>query len=124
MIGGIILTHGEFGAGIKNALEGMMGEQKGLRVLTNTGLSKEKLKESLEEAIGENEFKEGVFVFVDMPGSSCWLTAKTLKDHNKKIAIITGVNLPMLVTFFGNRERLAFEKLIEKVKETGQKGIT
>lgn len=124
MIGGIILTHGEFGAGIKNALEGMMGEQKGLLVLTNAGLSKEKLKESLEEAIGNHEFKEGVFVFVDMPGSSCWLTAKSLKDHNKKISIITGVNLPMLVTFFGNRDRLSFEKLIDKVKETGQKGIT
>ncbi|HKZ22013.1 MAG TPA: hypothetical protein VJ165_02300, partial [candidate division Zixibacteria bacterium] len=65
MIGGIILTHGEFGAGIKNALEGMMGEQKGLIVLTNTGLSKEKLKESLEEAIGNHEFKDGGFVFVD-----------------------------------------------------------
>lgn len=124
MIGGIILTHGEFGAGIKNALEGMMGEQKGLVVLTNTGLSKEKLKESLEEAIGEEEFKDGVFVFVDMPGSSCWLTAKSLRENNKKIAIITGVNLPMLVTFFGNRDRLSFEKLIDKVKETGQKGIT
>jgi len=124
MIGGIILTHGEFGAGIKNALEGMMGEQKGLIVLTNAGLSKEKLIESLEGAIGKDEFKEGVIVFVDMPGSSCWLTAKSLKDHNKKIAIITGVNLPMLVTFLGNRERLSFEKLIDKVKETGQKGIT
>lgn len=124
MIGGILLTHGEFGAGIKNALEGMLGEQKGLVVLSNSGLSKEKLIESLQNAIGNDEFKEGVFVFVDMPGSSCWLTAKSLRENNQKIAIITGVNLPMLVTFFGNRNRLSFEKLIDKVKETGQKGIT
>lgn len=124
MIGGILLTHGEFGAGIKNALEGMLGEQKGLVVLSNSGLSKEKLIESLQNAIGNDEFKEGVFVFVDMPGSSCWLTAKSLRENNQKIAIITGVNLPMLVTFFGNRDRLSFEKLIVKVKETGQKGIT
>jgi len=124
MIGGILLTHGEFGAGIKNALEGMMGEQRGLLVLSNSGLSKEKLIESLEEALEKEEFKEGVFVFVDMPGSSCWLTAKSLRENNKKIAIITGVNLPMLVTFFGNRERIPFEQLIDKVKETGQKGIT
>src|SRR4030066_1463302 len=124
MIGGIILTHGEFGAGLKNALEGMMGKQKGLVVLTNSGLSKEKLKESLDAAIGHKEFGEGVFIFVDMPGSSCWLTAKSIKENNKKIAIITGVNMPMLVTFFSNRDRLSFEKLIDKVKETGQKGIT
>lgn len=123
MIGGIILTHGEFGAGLKNALEGMMGKQKGLVVLSNSGLSKEKLKESLHAAIDQKEF-EGAFIFVDMPGSSCWLTAKTTTDHKKKVAIITGVNMPMLVTFFTNRERLSFEELTQKVKETGQKGIT
>ena len=124
MIGGVLLTHGELGEGLKNALEGMMGEQKGLLVLSNSGLSKEKLKQNLEEAINHKEFHEGVFIFVDMPGSSCWQSAKSLRDHSKKVAIITGVNMPMLVTFFANRERLSFEQLIHKVKETGQKGIT
>ncbi len=124
MIGGVLLTHGELGEGLKNALEGMMGRQKGLLVLSNSGLSKEKLNQNLDEAVNHKEFQQGVFIFVDMPGSSCWQSAKSLREHSKKIAIITGVNMPMLVTFFANRERLSFEQLIHKVKETGQKGIT
>ena len=123
MIGSVLLTHGELGAGLKNALEGMMGKQAGLVVLSNSGLSKEKLTENLKQACSHPEFQEGVFIFVDMPGSSCWQTAKSLVGNHKKMVVITGVNMPMLVTFFANRERISFDQLVHKVRETGKKAI-
>jgi PTS system mannose-specific IIA component len=123
MIGCIILTHGDLCFGLKNTLEGLMGKQDGLLVISNMGLGKDQLSSKLQKAINEERFKEGVVIFVDLFGSSCWQISKDVASQNKNVAVVTGVNLPMLVKFFGKRETLPFEKLVSLVKEEGGKGI-
>lgn len=123
MIGCVILTHGDLCFGLKNTLEGMMGKQDGLLVISNLGLGKDQLCSKLQKAITEERFKEGVVIFVDLFGSSCWQISKDVASQNKNVAVVTGVNLPMLVKFFGKREALPFEKLVSLVKEGGEKGI-
>jgi PTS system mannose-specific IIA component len=123
MIGCIILTHGDLCFGLKNTLEGMMGKQDGFLVISNMGLGKDQLSSKLQKAINEERFKEGVAIFVDLFGSSCWQISKDVASQNKNVAVVAGVNLPMLVKFFGKRETLPFEKLVSLVKEEGGKGI-
>jgi PTS system mannose-specific IIA component len=123
MIGCVILTHGDLCFGLKNTLEGMMGKQEGLLVISNLGLGKDQLSSKLKKAITDERFKEGVVIFVDLFGSSCWQISKDIASQNKNVAVVTGVNLPMLVKFFGKREALPFEKLVSLVKEEGEKGI-
>ncbi len=123
MIGCIILTHGDLCFGLKNTLEGMMGKQDGFLVISNLGMGKDQLCSKLKKAISEERFKEGVVIFVDLFGSSCWQISKDVASQNKNVAVVTGVNLPMLVKFFGKREALPFEKLVSLVKEEGEKGI-
>ena len=123
MIGCIILTHGDLCFGLKNTLEGMIGKQDGLLVISNLGLGKDQISSKLKRAITGERFKEGVVVFVDLFGSSCWQISKDVASQNKNVAVVTGVNLPMLVKFFGKREALPFEKLVSLVKEEGEKGI-
>jgi PTS system mannose-specific IIA component len=123
MIGCVILTHGDLCFGLKNTLEGLMGKQDGLLVISNMGLGKDQLSSKLQKAINEERFKEGVAIFVDLFGSSCWQTAKSVVSQDQNIAVLSGVNLPMLVKFFGKREALPFEKLVSLVKEEGEKGI-
>jgi PTS system mannose-specific IIA component len=123
MIGCVILTHGDLCFGLKNTLEGMIGKQEGLLVISNLGLGKDQLSSKLKKAITDERFKEGVVIFVDLFGSSCWQISKDIASQNKNVAVVTGVNLPMLVKFFGKREALPFEKLVSLVKEEGEKGI-
>jgi PTS system mannose-specific IIA component len=123
MIGCVILTHEDLCFGLKNTLEGMMGKQEGLIVISNLGLGKDQLCSKLQKAITEERFKEGVVIFVDLFGSSCWQMSKDVASQNKNVAVVAGVNLPMLVKFFGKRETLPFEKLVSLVKEEGEKGI-
>jgi PTS system mannose-specific IIA component len=123
MIGCVILTHGDLCFGLKNTLEGMMGKQEGFLVISNLGLGKDQLSSKLKKAITDERFKEGVVIFVDLFGSSCWQISKDIASQNKNVAVVTGVNLPMLVKFFGKRETLSFEKLVSLVKEEGEKGI-
>lgn len=100
-----------------------MGKQDGFLVISNLGLGKDQLCSKLKKAITEERFKQGVVIFVDLFGSSCWQISKDVASGNKNVAVVTGVNLPMLVKFFGKRESLPFEKLVSLVKEGGGKGI-
>jgi PTS system mannose-specific IIA component len=123
MIGCVILTHGDLAFALKNTLEGMMGKQEGFLVISNLGLGKDQLSSELKKAINEKKFKEGVVIFVDLFGSSCWKLSKEIVPQGKNVAVVCGVNLPMLVKFFAKRESLSFEKLVSLVKEEGEKGI-
>ena len=123
MIGCVILTHGDLAFALKNTLEGMMGKQEGFLVISNSGLGKDQLCAKLKKAINEERFEEGVVIFVDLFGSSCWKLSKEIVSQDKNVAVVCGVNLPMLVKFFAKRESLPFEKLVSLVKEEGEKGI-
>ncbi len=123
MIGCVILTHGDLCFGLKNTLEQMMGEQEGLLAISNLGAGKEQIGLKLKKAINEDRFKEGVAIFVDLFGSSCWQISKMVASGDQNVAVLSGVNLPMLVKFFSKRKTLPFEELVSLVKEGGKKGI-
>ena len=123
MIGCVILTHGDLCFGLKNTLEGMIGKQEGVLVISNLGAGKDQLRSKLKKAVTDQMFGEGVVIFVDLFGSSCWQIAKNIASQDQNVAVLTGVNLPMLVKFFSKRETLPFEKLVFLVKEEGEKGI-
>jgi PTS system mannose-specific IIA component len=123
MIGCVILTHGDLCFGLKNTLERMMGKQEGLVVISNLGVGKDQLCSKLKKALADQKFGDGVLIFVDLFGSSCWQIAKNIASKDQNVAVVTGVNLPMLVKFFAKRDVLPFEKVVSLVKEEGEKGI-
>ena len=104
-----------------------MGKQEGLSVISNAELGKEELISALRKKINQKILGDGVVIFVDMFGTSCWQTAKKVAaktpGDQPKIAVITGVNLPMLVKFFSLRASLPLSQLVVLVKQEGEKGI-
>ncbi len=104
-----------------------MGKQEGLSVISNAGLGKEELISALQKKVDQETSGDGVVIFVDMFGTSCWQTAKkvaaTASGSRPEIAVITGVNLPMLAKFFTRRASLPLSQLVPLVKQEGEKGI-
>jgi mannose/fructose-specific phosphotransferase system component IIA len=127
MIGCIILTHGDLCFGLKDTLEGIMGKQEGFWVISNSELGKEELVSVLQQKVKQEATREGVIIFVDMFGTSCWQTAKkvaaNMSPDERKIAVVTGVNLPMLVKFFSHRSSHPIGRLVPLVQKEGEKGI-
>lgn len=127
MVGCVILTHGDLCFGLRDTLEGIMGKQEGLSVMSNLGLGREELASALKKKVTDEGCAGGTVVFVDMFGTSCWQTAKKLasvsRENNRKIAVVTGVNLPMLVKFFASRESVPMKELVALIKQEGEKGI-
>jgi PTS system mannose-specific IIA component len=125
MINFIVVTHGEFGAYLVEAAEGIVGRQtQGVRVVaTSSRQSVSEIKRRIERALAELANPDGVLLFTDMPGGTPNNLSFPLIRDEKRVEMISGVNLYMLISAFGNRAQLPLPKLVEKVVADGQKSI-
>lgn len=125
MINLIIVTHGEFGAYLVEAAEGIVGRQDhGVRVIaTSSRLSVPEIKAKIARALRELSNPDGVIVFTDMPGGTPNNLSFPLIKDAPRVEMVSGVNLYMLVCAFSCRDRMPLESLVEKIVADGQKSI-
>lgn len=125
MINFIIVTHGEFGAYLVEAAEGIVGRQaSGVRVVsTSSRQSVPEIKRRIERALAELANPDGIVLFTDMPGGTPNNLSFPLIRDEKNVEMISGVNLYMLVSGFSHRDQLPMPKLVEKIVADGQKSI-
>ncbi len=118
----LLVTHGNLASGLKDAVEQMLGQQEGFLTLSNTGLAGKDLIGNINQILAEQKHPATV-LFTDIYGGSCWRSSRFVASQNPKVALVTGVNLPMLLTFFTNRNKLDFDQLLAKVVQMGEEGI-
>lgn len=125
MINFIVVTHGEFGAYLVEAAEGIVGRQTtGVRTIaTSSRLSVPEIKQKIARALRDLSNDDGVIVFTDMPGGTPNNLAFPLVKDAPRAEMVSGVNLYMLVSAFSHRDRLSLDRLVEKVVADGQKSI-
>ncbi|MCP4723531.1 MAG: hypothetical protein GY863_00770 [bacterium] len=121
MIKGIILTHGDLGRSLINTTQKIIGEMLGMKVLSNEQISMKDLILNLDKAIKDWEEDEKILVFIDFFGGSCWHAARMVQKGSKNIVLISGVNLPMMLTFFSKRNSYRLTELAEYLKESSAK---
>lgn len=105
MVGIILASHGEFAEGIMQSGSMIFGEQEKVKAVTlMPSEGPDDLKAKLEEAIAS--FGEGseVLFLVDLWGGTPFNQANSLFEDNKdKWAIVSGLNLPMLIEAYASR---------------------
>jgi len=121
MIRGIVLSHGKLGEASLGALRMMYGDVEHLESLSNEGLSTEEMVEKIREfSVAAKE--SGVCIFIDAFGGSCWRAAKLARLPGS--IVITGFNLPMLLSFVNKRNTISFEELPSVMEIDGRRAIT
>lgn len=125
MVNIIVVTHGEFGAYLIEAAEGIVGAQEGgvRAVCISARLSMEEVRERLAEAVRELDSADGIVIATDMPGGTPCNIAMPLVKDMERVRVISGVNLYMLVAGFGARRQVGVEELAEKMLACGRKAI-
>ena len=105
MVGIIIATHGEFANGILQSAQMIFGEQENVKACTlMPSEGPEDIKNKMLEAIDSFENKEEVLFLTDLWSGTPFNQANILLEGKEdKWAIITGLNLPMLIEAFGLR---------------------
>lgn len=115
----IIVTHMALGQALMQAVEGMIGPQSDFEILSNEGLSLEQISAAIEHRLGVGP----TFLFVDFCGGSPYVACKSLREQHPECVVVSGVNMPMLVSFFTKRDKLSFTELARTVESDGHRGI-
>lgn len=127
MVGIILASHGEFAAGIRQSAQMIFGEQENLEVVTfmpNEG--PEDLHQHLEQAIDNLGGKTAEVLFlVDLWGGSPFNQANTLlEEMGEHAALISGMNLPLLLEVLGARMAEESAQAVAKsVLHAGREGV-
>ncbi|MEO0077438.1 MAG: hypothetical protein ABIK86_00355 [candidate division WOR-3 bacterium] len=118
----IIVGHGDMPRALLDAAASIVGSAEGATTLSNIDSSAEELDAALARLIDERA-DGNVIVFADMYGTSCGTTCARLERQRDNVAVICGVNLPMLVRFFTYRGRKEFAELVRFLLQTGQNEV-
>lgn len=117
----VVVGHGEFSTGLKNAAEMILGEQENMVAVPLLPTdSPETYFERLKEAI--SSFDEFVILADLKGGTPANLSTFIVKDKGCKC--ITGANLPMLLELISSRyNSMTIEEAILEAKKVGNDGI-
>lgn len=118
-IHGVVLAHGTMAVGLVDAVRAITGVPADVLIpVSNGGLSPQVLADRVAEAVGGRPS----IVFTDLPSGSCGFAARLLARNVQDIAVVCGVNLPMLLDFVMHRE-LAREELLERLVSKARASI-
>jgi mannose/fructose-specific phosphotransferase system component IIA len=116
---GVVVAHGEMARGMVTAVERIVGLPEGVLVpVSNVGLSPEALRDAILEVVGDSP----ALVFTDLGAGSCTLAARISCRDRARVAVVTGVNLPMLLEFVFHRDD-DMETLLPRLEEKARGGI-
>lgn len=97
---GIIVSHAAVAQALVAAVGVITGIEDALTPVSNEGCGTEALAERLRDAVGEGP----AVLFVDLPGGSCMTSSTRYAKQHADIAVVTGVNLAMLLDFVFHRD--------------------
>lgn len=123
MVGAIIVTHGNLAASLVEVAESITGKMENVRTVSvlNSDTT-ESIRGAISGAIKEVNSGSGVIIFTDMFGGTPTNVALSLLEDGR-VDVITGVNLPMLIKFIGNRTEKSLAEVALLLKDYGQKSI-
>ncbi|MBI4530599.1 MAG: PTS galactitol transporter subunit IIBC [Candidatus Latescibacteria bacterium] len=125
MIGAIVLTHGQFGVELLKTAEGIVGKQEGVFAVSNANETYDAVKKRVIDEIQKLSSVREVVLFVDMPGGSCWRVAQEVfrASGEKRLIVLSGINLPMLLSFFVKRQTVGYDEIPYVLEVDGKKAI-
>lgn len=105
MVGVILASHGEFAEGILQSGSMIFGEQANVKAITlQPSEGPDDLRKKMEEAIKTFENQDEVLFLVDLWGGTPFNQSNALLNgHEDTWAIVTGLNLPMLIETYASR---------------------
>lgn len=123
LAGVILVTHADYGAALLRAAEFILGPiQDCSSIQVDVSLDVEGTVARLKEAASLLDRGRGVIILTDMFGGTPTNLSLSLMSNPEKVEVVTGVNLPMLLKVFDNRQR-DLPELAEMALDAGRKGI-
>jgi len=124
MVGVVVVTHCHLGKELVSAAELVVGEE--LKQFQSVSIDpkegSEEIREKIIAAIRKVDEGQGVLILTDMYGGTPSNISLSFLEE-KKIEIITGVNLPMLLKLATYHNEMDLEALAVFITDYGQRNI-
>lgn len=124
MVGILVVSHGRLAEALISSVELLVGElkrTKGLSIWPKE--SKKEIKHRIQQKTAEIDDGDGVVILTDiMGGTPTNIALSFLEDE--KVEVVTGVNMPMLLTLSSYREGRSLKEIVGLVKKSGRRSIT
>jgi mannose/fructose-specific phosphotransferase system component IIA len=121
--GAILVTHGVLGEELVRTVEAILGAQSEVITVSNSGLSADGLRDRIDAEIAGLPEGVPVVLFSDLAAGSCGIATRRADPAARTVKRIAGVNLPMLLEFFYNRDAIPLEQLLARMEAKGKAGI-
>ena len=115
---GVIVSHAAVAQALVTAVTTITGMDGVLTAVSNEGCDDNAIGERLRQAVGEGP----AILFVDLPGGSCMTNSVRYAKKHADIAVVTGVNLAMLLDFVFHRDVTPAEAA-RRAAEAGTKAV-
>lgn len=123
MVGAIIVTHSFLSKELISAAEYIAGKMDGIvAVSIDCKMDALEARKVISEAMSQVERGDGVLILTDFFGGSPSNLAFSFLNRNK-VEVITGVNLPMILTFWNKREGESLVELAKSLQFSGKRSI-
>jgi len=124
MVGVVVVTHCHLGKELISAAELVVGEE--LKQFQSVSIDpkegSDEIREKIIAAIRKVDEGQGVLILTDMYGGTPSNISLSLLEE-KKIEVITGVNLPMLLKLATYHNEMGIEALAVFITDYGQRNI-
>ena len=114
----LIVTHADLAQGLVHAAERVVGPVEDVTLLSNEGLSRDDLEAAIESSV--LGWLHGGLLLTDFWGGSCHTCGASAVRRHGEVVIVTGINLPLLLDYLHNRDRLAVGELAERLQQKGR----
>ncbi len=123
MISCLVLSHGKVAEAHVEACGRILGECNNLYTLGCDDLTPKALCENITHLIETRNLKDGLFIFVSLRGGSCWNAAARVAREYDKVELISGLNLPLVLSFVSKNAKYSFEDLGDVLMHDANRGI-
>lgn len=126
MVGIILASHGDFANGILSSSEMIFGKQDNIKAVTiSPSEGPEDLQTKLKHAIATFDNKDEVLFLVDLWGGTPFNQTNLLLEENPdQWAIVSGLNLPMLIEALAGRLSMnTAHEIASSIIPTAKEGI-
>jgi PTS system mannose-specific IIA component len=123
VIGVVVVTHGQLATELLNAAEMIVGDLPQFTAVS-IGWHEETndARGEIAQAIARVQQAHGVLIVTDMFGGTPSKLSMTFLGQDD-VEVITGVNLPMLITLAGRSEQASLLEAAREMREHGRNAI-
>ncbi|MDJ0851225.1 MAG: PTS sugar transporter subunit IIA [Myxococcota bacterium] len=123
-VGVVIVTHYRLGEEFLNALRLIVPDPPDIgSVSIAPEQSVEDMRAAIDEALRSADSGQGVLVLTDMFGGTPSNISLSFLD-DRRVEVVTGLNLPMLIKLATLREEKSLEDLAGFIKDYGRRNIS